>query len=132
MEYRVYWLLKSSCFELSGEEKYGFFSSLKIDGKMIFTDHWKFLVFNFSEMGNTIFSWATKLMERWYLLGLFELFVIFQGVENMFFCAVIVPASQVEMLWSNCSERSISTAHIPCPIVTIVKWCDKASFWINT
>ena len=39
---------------------------------MIFTDYWKVLVLNFSEMGNTIFFWAKKLMERWYLLGLFE------------------------------------------------------------
>ena len=35
---------------------------------MIFTDYWKVLVLTFSEMGNTIFSWAKKLTEIWYLL----------------------------------------------------------------
>ena len=40
----------------------------KVDGKMIFTDYWKVLVLNFSVMGNTVFSWAKKLMEIWYLL----------------------------------------------------------------
>ena len=29
--------------------------SLKFDGKMIFTDHWKVLVLNFLDMGNTVF-----------------------------------------------------------------------------
>ena len=98
MEYHVYWLLESSCFELFKDEKYGLFLSQKVDGKMIFTDYWKFLVLNFSEMGNTVFFapkrwwkddiywllksscfkrfeygkyglfWAEKLMERLYLL----------------------------------------------------------------
>ena len=35
---------------------------------MIFTDYWKVLVLIFSGMGNRVFSWAKKLMERWYLL----------------------------------------------------------------
>ena len=35
---------------------------------MIFTDYWKGLVLNFSVMGNTVFFWVKKLMERWYLL----------------------------------------------------------------
>ena len=34
----IYWLLKSSCFELFGYRKYGLFLSQKVDGKMIFTD----------------------------------------------------------------------------------------------
>ena len=85
MEYHVYWLLKSSCFEFSREEKYGLFwakklmerwnllitgkllfwtlrrweirsfLSQKVDGKMIFADYWKDLVLIFSEMGNTVF-----------------------------------------------------------------------------
>ena len=72
--YLVYWLLKSSCFELSGDGKYGLFwvkrlmerwyllitgkfllwtfrrwamqsfLSQKLDGKMVFTDYWKVLV----------------------------------------------------------------------------------------
>ena len=51
----IYWLLKSSCFELFGDGKYGLFLSQKVRGKMIFTDYWKVLVFNFSVMGNTVF-----------------------------------------------------------------------------
>ena len=48
------------------------FLSQKVDGKIIFTDYWKILVFNFSMIGNPVFSWAKKLMERWYLFVLFE------------------------------------------------------------
>ena len=44
------------------------FLSQKVDGNMIFTDYWKVLVLTFSEMGNTVFSWAKKLTEIWYLL----------------------------------------------------------------
>ena len=40
----IYWLLKSSCFELSGDGKYGLFFSQKVDGKMIFP--WSFLAFH--------------------------------------------------------------------------------------
>ena len=64
----IYWLLKSSCFNLFGNGKYGLFLSQKVDGKMIFIDYWKGLVLKFSVMGNTVFFWVTKLMERWYLL----------------------------------------------------------------
>ena len=45
-----------------------YFSSQKVDENMIFTDYWKVLVLNFLEMGNTVFFWAKKMMERWYLL----------------------------------------------------------------
>ena len=64
----IYWLLKSSCFELFDDGKYGLFLSQEVDGKMIFTGYWKVLVLNFSVMGNTVFFWVKKLMERWYLL----------------------------------------------------------------
>ena len=40
MEYHVYWLLKSSSFEIFGDEKYGLFLSQRVDRKMIFT--WSF------------------------------------------------------------------------------------------
>ena len=46
-----------------------FFLSQKVDGNMIFTDYWKVLVSFFSGMENTVFFWAKKLMERWYLLA---------------------------------------------------------------
>ena len=53
----IYWLRKSSCFELFGGGKYGLFFTLsqEVDGKMIFTDYREVLVLNFSVMGNTIF-----------------------------------------------------------------------------
>ena len=114
----IYWLLKSSCFELFGGGKYGLFLSQEVDGKMIFTGYWEVLVLNFSVIGNTVFfesrSWwkddiywltrsscfelfsdvntiffsAKKLMGRWYLLGLFELSMIFQDLGNTVFRAV--------------------------------------------
>ena len=66
------------------------FLSQKVDGNMIFTDYWKGFVLNFSVMGNTVFFSAKKLMERWYLLGLFELSMKFQDLGKMVFRAVFV------------------------------------------
>ena len=121
MEYHVYWLLKSSCFELSRDGKYGlfwakklmerlyllitgkflfwtflkweiwYFLSLKNSGTMIFTGDWKVLVLNFLEMGNAVFFSSEKLIQKWYLLGLFELSKIFQDLENIVFCTVNFP-----------------------------------------
>ena len=88
MEYHVYWLLKGYCFKIFGDWKYGLFSSQNVDGKMIFTEYWKVLVLSFSVMGNTVFFSAKKLMERWYLLGLFELSMLFRDLGNMVFRAV--------------------------------------------
>ena len=39
----IYWLLRSSCFELFGDRKYGLFFRQNVDGKMIFT--WSFCAF---------------------------------------------------------------------------------------
>ena len=58
---------------------------------MIFTGYWEVLVLNFSVMGNTVFFSAKKLMERWYLRGVFELTMIFQDLGSMVFCAVLWP-----------------------------------------
>ena len=66
------------------------FLSQEIDGKMIFTGYWEVVVLNFSVIGNTVFFSAKMLMERWYLHGLFELSMIFQDLENMVFCTVIL------------------------------------------
>ena len=84
----IYLLRKSSCFELFGGGKYGLLLSQEVDGKMIFTGYREVLVLNFSVMGNTTFSLAKKLMERWYLLGLFELSMIFQDQGITVFRAV--------------------------------------------
>ena len=100
------------------ELKIRYFLSQKVDGKMILTGYWKVLILNFLVMGNTVFfesrSWweddiywllrsscfelfgdgkyglfsAKNLMERLYLLGLFELSMIFQDFGNMVFRAV--------------------------------------------
>ena len=51
----------------SGKENMGLFFFF-FDGNMVFTDYWKVLVLNFSEIKNTVFFWARRLMERWYLL----------------------------------------------------------------
>ena len=65
----IHWLLKSYCFELFGDGKYGLFLSLKVNRNMIFTDYWKVLLLNFSEIGNTVFFLTKKFMKyRWYLL----------------------------------------------------------------
>ena len=40
----IYWLPRSSCFELFGHRKYDLFFSQKVDGKMIFT--WSFWAFH--------------------------------------------------------------------------------------
>ena len=38
-KYDIYWLLESSCFELFGDWKYGLFLSQEVNSKMIFTDY---------------------------------------------------------------------------------------------
>ena len=86
----IYWLLKSFCFELFGDPKEGLFLEPKVLGKRIFTDCWKVLVLNFFEMGNTVFFWAKKLMGTWYLLGVFELSMIFEDLGNTVFRAVFI------------------------------------------
>ena len=92
------------------------FLSQKVDGKMIFTDYWKVLVLNFSEMGNKVFFWAKKLMERWYLLGLFEFSIIFQDLENMVSRAVKVTEAKMTVhiwfvnlcaVWNFCTAKEI-------------------------
>ena len=89
----IYWLMERSCFELIIGGEYGLFLSQKVDGKMIFTDYWKFLVLNISELRNTAFFWAKKLMERWYLLSLFGLFIIFHYLGNIVVRAVLLLAA---------------------------------------
>ena len=47
--------MESSCFELFVAGKYGLYLSQKVDEKIIFTDYWKGLALNFSEIENTGF-----------------------------------------------------------------------------
>ena len=64
----IYWLLKSSRFELSGDEKYGLFLNQKVDGKMIFT--WCFWVFHdIPGLGKYDFPCSVQSMpEYWFSL----------------------------------------------------------------
>ena len=64
----IYWLLRSSCFELFGDEKYGLSLSQEVDENMIFTGYWEVLVLNFSVMGNTVFfsqNFDGKIIFTW-------------------------------------------------------------------
>ena len=71
MECHVYWAWKSSCFAFFRDKKYSRFLIQKVDCKMIFslawnvmfTDYWKVLVLNFSEMEITVILFK-NLMER--------------------------------------------------------------------
>ena len=69
MEYHVYWLLKSSCFEFSREEKYGLFWAKKlmerwnlpITGKLLFWTlrRWEIRSFLSQKVdGKVIFPWS--------------------------------------------------------------------------
>ena len=124
MIFTDYW--KIPVLIISGMDDTVFFWAKKLMERwyLIFTDYWKVLVFNFLVMGNTVFFWVKKLMERLYLLvtekllfwifrwwevrssfqpkswwkddiyfltgGLFELSIIFQGLGNMVFRAVMI------------------------------------------
>ena len=66
--YDIYWLQKSSCFDLFGNWKYGLFLGQTVYWKVIFTDYWKGLVLNFSVMENMVFFWVKKSIERWCLV----------------------------------------------------------------
>ena len=101
----IYWLWKSSCFELFGGGKSGLSLSWEVDGKMIFTGYREVLGLNLSVMRNTIFFSANKLMERWYLLALFYLSMIFQDLGNTVFRAVF---SRQLADWSFTQYRRVS------------------------
>ena len=118
MEYRLYRLLKSCCFAIFGDEKYGNFEPKKlmeiwyllITEKFLFYSFRKWKIRSFLEPkswlkddiywlkkmpcfelfgdGKCGLFWVKKLMERWYLHGLFELSMIFQDLGNMVFHAV--------------------------------------------
>ena len=61
-----------------------------------FFEYGKVHVLNFSEIGNTVFLWSKKLIGSWYFLGILEIFMIFQDLENMLFRAV-----DIENSWFN-------------------------------
>ena len=81
-EYHVSWLLKSSCFELSGKKKYGLLGAKKLVETLylLITDKFWFWTF---WVGKYRHFWVKKLMtERWYLLIIENfLFWTFRGWE---------------------------------------------------
>ena len=104
--------------------KYGLVFSQKVDRKMMSTDYWKFLVLSFLVMGNAAFFSAKKLMERWYLLGLFEFSMVFQDLGNMVFRAVshrgsnyCLRANEINKSWQNylVDVRKICRHTLPWP-----------------
>ena len=61
MEYHVYWVRKSSCFELFGDGKYGLYLIQKGDGKIMFTWYLYLFFYEFCEIfQNTFFSQNTS------------------------------------------------------------------------
>ena len=122
MIFTYYWKVLVLTFLEMGNT--GFFSSQKVDGKMIFIDYWKVLVLSFSVMGNTVFFSAKKLMERWHLLGLFELSMIFQVLGTMVFRAVYITFKMcwlpyiflVCYKWNCPAFLCVNVTQIPCVV----------------
>ena len=113
----IYWLLESSCFELFDDAKYGLFLSEEVDGKDYIYWLLKSSCFELSDDGKEIFFSAKKLMERWYLLGLFELSMMFQDLGNTVFHAMY---SKYVWIVSLKDRKGITT------IKTFQKVLDKA------
>ena len=67
MEYHVYWLLKSSCFKLSGDGKYSLFWAKKMMERWYLLITGKLLFWTFRRWEIQSFL-SQKMMERWYLL----------------------------------------------------------------
>ena len=110
------------------------FLSQKINGKMIFTGCWEVLVLNSSVMGNTAFFSAKKLMERGYLLGLFELSMIFQDLGNMVFRAVYNDTWS-HMFCSFCQLFSVKVSHCTLCCLEVLNYLDlfynkSVCFWM--
>ena len=106
----IYWLKKRFCFKYFGGGKYGLFLSQKVDVKMIFTDYWKFLVLNFLEIGNTVFSWAKKVDGKMIFTWSFWAFHDIPGLGKYGF---------------SCSDRN-SYSEVFCRSISLIK---KNPFW---
>ena len=83
----LYWLLESPCFEFFGDGKYSLFEQ---KGWWKYDIYWllKSSCFELFGNGKCGLVWVKKLMERWYLLGILEVSMIFQDLRNMVFRAV--------------------------------------------
>ena len=85
-----YWLIKVLVLNFLVLGKYGLFLSPEVDGKIIFTGYWEFLVLNFSVIGNAVFFQPKRWWKDYiYILGRFEVSMIFRNLGNMVFRAVV-------------------------------------------
>ena len=84
MEYHVHWLLNSSCFGLSGDGKYGLFWAKKLMERWYLLVTGKFLFWTVRKWEIRYFFEPKSWWRRRYLLGLFELSMMFYW-EKCFF-----------------------------------------------
>ena len=91
-KYDIYWRRKSFCFDLFGNGSTVFFESRSWWKDDIY---WLMRSSCFELYGDGKYGLlsAKKLMKRWYILGLFELSMIFLDLGDMFFRAVSSAAS---------------------------------------
>ena len=113
-EYHVSWLLKSSCFELSGKKKYGLLGAKKLVETLylLITDKFWFWTF---WVGKYRHFWVKKLMtERWYLLIIENfLFWTFRGweIRSFFWNEKLMERLYLLGIFGlSCSVNSLSTS----------------------
>ena len=132
----IYWLLKSSGFEIFGLGKYGLFLSQKEDGKMIFTDYWKVLVLNFSKMGNTVFFWVKNLMEKLLITDYWNVLVLnFWEMGNTVFFLSKKSWWKDYIYWlykSSCIEKVIFTDYWKVLILNFSEMGNTVSLWAKS
>ena len=76
---------------------------------MIFTEYWKVLVLNFSQIENTVFFPAKKLMEKWHLLNTEKFWTFVLNFSEMRYMVFFEPKSwwKDDIYWlleSSCFE----------------------------
>ena len=109
----IWYLLITETFVLwtfRGGGKYSLSLRQRFNGKMIFTDYWNVLVLKFSGMGNTVFFWGKKFMERWYFL-ITEKFLFWASEKFLFWT----------FLWWEIFTWSFSAFHD-------ISWYEKYGF----
>ena len=80
-----FWLLKNSCFELSGDENTVLFQ-LKSCRKVIFTDYWQFFVFEPFGVRKYCLYLGEKVDRKMIFT---RSFWAFHNFENLFFCEAL-------------------------------------------
>ena len=98
----IYWLLRSSCFELFGDGKYDPFFSQKVDGKMIFT--WSFWAFyDIPGSGKCGFSRSDKLRHCIFLARQFKV----SCIENLYYLQLADTRQSIYPLHSNIPTEQV-------------------------